>query len=152
MTLTEFWKSGPWVHKGDLRRCENRWKAALSSQDGLRRLLAARDAYTAEMQVMYRLKRRQGYKDLEILHFVLHLCTWLGRWEEWAPAARTLFDERTEALVDEEPEKHGHVCDQCAKSHTWLCLEDVDECWKPVKYPCSELEAQARARIVAVKA
>ena len=139
MTLHDFYKIGPFIRKGDPKLCERRWNAAIASPDGLARLLLARDAYWRDVVALYSVKRAQGLTEAEIGHYVLHLSTFLGRWEEWAPAPRRLFDERTELLEDEKPEFHAHWCAECTPVHEWLCYEEF--CWSGPKAACKLVKA-----------
>ena len=94
MTLLEFKKSGPWIRIGDRPRAQRRFDAICKKPGGLQRLFIARDAYADEVKALYRTKTAKGESLEEIGHFVLHLCTWLTRWEDY-------FEERTETLHDE---------------------------------------------------
>jgi len=94
MTLLEFKKSGPWIKIGDRSRAQRRFDAICKTDNGLRKLAIARDAYAIEVATMYRTKMARGETLEEIAHYVLHLCTWLTRWEDY-------YEERTEVLHDE---------------------------------------------------
>lgn len=83
---------------GDRSLAQRRFDKICGTLDGLRKLSIARDAYAAEVAKMYRLKTAKGESLDEIGHYVLHLCTFLGRWEDY-------FEERTEVLHDEVEEQ-----------------------------------------------
>ena len=121
MTLTEFKKSGPWIRIGDRSLAQRRFDAICKMPDGLRKLSLARDTYAAEVVSMYRMKRKQRVPEDQIKHFVQHLCTWLGRWEDYyEERTEVLHNEPTKAQV-EEILKHSHRCVECNPSHDWEC-------------------------------
>lgn len=98
MTLLEFKKSGPWIRIGNRSLAQKRFDAICGTLSGFERLCVARDAYAQEVGRMFKLKRSRGETAEEINHYVLHLCTFLARWEDY-------FEERTELLHDEpEPQ------------------------------------------------
>lgn len=128
--MLEFKKSGPWIRIGNRSLAQKRFDAVCKKSDGLRKLQTARDAYADEVKAMYRLKTARGETLVEIGHYVLHLCTWLTRWEDY-------FEERTETLFDEvpaKPEIHQHRCTSCRPMHDWDCRDK--DCKHPGKAKC----------------
>lgn len=145
MTLTEFKKSGPWIRIGDRSLAQKRFDAICRLPDGLRKLSLARDTYAAEVVSMYRLKRKQRIPEDQIKHFVQHLCTWLGRWDDF-------YEERTELLQDEAPPLvvlaavlHEHWCNECRPTHGWECKTAL--CQMDDVFPCAAwLKAEIERR------
>ena len=92
-----FRKDGPWFQVGDLVRARKRWIETVKSDADLAAIQAAKEAYRVEAAITMRLKIKQGATEAEASHYVLHLSTFMGRWQSYVP------EERGEALEDETP-------------------------------------------------
>lgn len=93
-----FRKDGPWFQVGDLVRARKRWIETVKSDADLAAIQAAKEAYRVEAAITMRLKIKQGATEAEASHYVLHLSTFMGRWQSYVP------EERTETLTDETPQ------------------------------------------------
>lgn len=150
MTLAEFKKSGPWIRIGDIGRATRRFKAICGEPQGIERLKIARDTYAVEVTELYRIKRKQRVPEKEIGHFVMHLCTFLARWEDY-------YEERPEVLHDEptlfsevklqEELSHTHRCVECEPRHDWQCRSPVCVFASEQLLCCPEWMARERTRL-----
>ena len=138
MTLNEFFLKGPFIRRGDRVRCEKRWKAILALPDGLNRVLLARMVYEIEVSGRVKRMRQKRVPEHEIAGWILHLSTFLGRWEDYMPE-----EERTEAIEDDSPAYH--VCEFCTPRHRWT-PETPDTF--PERWPCAEAMAMMKKETV----
>ena len=94
----EFRKGGPWFRVGSLTRAKRRWHATVTSEADLAAIQAAKEEYRLDAAIAMRAERKKGASDLEARRFVMHLSTFMGRWQSYVP------EERTETLTDETPQ------------------------------------------------